>query len=81
MWIGEAAFIPENHEINIDCPVLLILGENDKVGKVSKYNIEWQRRTEYPLYIIKNAGHNSNQDNAKAVNELIKQYINEWLTD
>lgn len=81
VWIGEAAFIPENHELNIDCPVVLLLGDNDKVGKVSKYNLEWQRRTEYPLHIIEHAGHNSNQDNPEAVNKLITQYVHAWLTD
>ena len=48
MWIGEAAFIPDNHEIYLKCPVVLILGEHDKVGKVSQYTKEWQKRTGYP---------------------------------
>ena len=79
MWIGEAAFIPENHEINLKCPVILLLGENDKVGKVSQYTREWHKREGYPLHIIKNAAHNSNQDNPDEVNDLIRKYINKWL--
>lgn len=79
MWIGEAAFIPDNHEINLNCPVVLLLGEYDKVGKVSQYTKEWQRRTGYPLHMIKNAAHNSNQDNPDEVNDLIRNYINKWI--
>ena len=38
LYVGEAAFIPENKEIDISCPVILMLGEKDKVGKVCSYN-------------------------------------------
>ena len=79
MWIGEAAFIHENHEINLKCPVILLLGEHNKVGKVSQYTREWHKREGFPIHIIKDAAHNSNQDNLDEVNDLIRKYINKWL--
>lgn len=79
LWVGEAAFIPENHEIKFDCPVVLLLGEHDRVGKVSRYCKEWHLRTGYPLHLIKNASHNSNQDNPAEVNSCIQGYIDKWV--
>lgn len=75
MYIGEAAFIPENVEMELPCKVLLILGEKDKVGKVSQYNKRWAEKTNYPLRVIKNAAHNSNDDQPEIINELIEDFI------
>jgi len=79
MWIGEAAFVPENKKIDLQCPILLLLGEKDKVGKVKQYTNEWHKRTGAPLHIIKNAAHNSNQDKPDEVNALIDEYIEKWI--
>lgn len=75
MYIGEAAFIPENRNIDLPCEVLLILGEKDRVGKVAAYNREWAEKTKYPLKVIKDASHNSNEDQPEIVNELIEDFI------
>lgn len=75
MYIGEAAFIPENKNIDLHCKTLLILGEKDRVGKVSAYNKEWAKRTGYSLEIIKGAAHNSNDDNPNEVNSIIEKFI------
>lgn len=75
MYIGEAAFIPENKSIQLPCKALLILGEKDRVGKVAAYNKEWAKRTGYPLRVIQNAAHNANDDNAEEVNKLIEDFI------
>ena len=75
MYIGEAAFIPENKSIQLPCKSLLILGEKDRVGKVAAYNKEWAKRTGYPLRVIQNAAHNANDDNAEEVNKLIEDFI------
>ena len=75
LYVGEAAFIPENKEIDILCPVILILGEKDKVGKVCSYNKKWTERKGYELCIIKGAGHNSNEDKPDEVNDIIKRFI------
>ena len=75
MYIGEAAFIPENRSITLSCPAMLLLGENDKVGKVSQYNKSWSQKAGIPLHIIKGAAHNANDDCPEEVNEIIKQFI------
>ena len=49
--------------MNISCPVLITHGEYDKTGKVRYYCKIWHEQTNYPLQIIKGAGHNANVDN------------------
>jgi len=75
MYIGEAAFIPENKIIELPCKVILILGDMDKVGKVATYNKMWASKTGYPLMMIKNAAHNSNDDRPEEVNKIIEDYL------
>lgn len=75
MGIGYAGFLKDNCDLQITCPVLLLLGDNDKTGKVSKYNREWADKTGFPLKIIKNACHNSNYDNPQEVNREIDRFI------
>lgn len=77
MYIGEAAFIPENREIALSCPTALILGDKDKVGKVAAYNKKWAERTNFPLHIIKGAAHNSNDDAPSEVNNIISDFLKE----
>lgn len=38
---------------------------------------EMDDKTGYPLYIVRNAGHNSNVDNPDDVNQRIKSFLNE----
>lgn len=75
MYIGEAAFIPENREISLPCKAILILGEKDRVGKVAQYNRKWAERTHYPLTVVKGAAHNSNEDQPGIVNGLIEEFV------
>lgn len=75
MYIGKAAFIPENKSINLPCSAILILGEKDQVGKVAAYNKKWASETGFPLTIIKNAAHNSNDDRPEEVNRIIENYL------
>lgn len=77
MYIGEAAFIPENKKIELPCRGILLLGDRDRVGKVAFYNKEWSKRTGYPLIMIGNAAHNSNDDNPEEVNMVIERFLNE----
>lgn len=76
MGIAYAAFLKENCDLDIQCPVLLLLGEYDKTGKVRQYCEAWRDRTGYPLHIIRNAAHNSNMDNWEEVNAEIERFIN-----
>ncbi len=75
MGIGYASFLEDNSDMDIQCPVLLLLGEKDKTGKVPQYNKEWAKTTGYELKFISNAAHNSNVDNYQEVNELIECFL------
>jgi pimeloyl-ACP methyl ester carboxylesterase len=75
MGIGYAGFLDDNCDLNINCPVLLLLGAKDKTGKVKVYNKMWAKQTGYDLIIIESAGHNSNVDNPTAVNNEIEIFM------
>lgn len=75
LYVGEAAFIPENKHIDIPCRTILLLGDKDKVGKVAAYNREWSRRTGFPLILIREAAHNANDDQPDQVNGIIHDFL------
>lgn len=75
MGFAYAGFLEENCDLEITCPVLLILGEKDITGKVIQYNIAWTKRTGFPLKIIRGAAHNSNVDRPKEVNNCIRKFL------
>ncbi len=75
LGIGFAGFLDDNSDININCPVLLIVGEHDNTGKVITYNKEWSKDLGVPITWIKDAAHNSNDDRPEQVNELIDLFI------
>lgn len=79
MGIGYAGFLSDNCDLQIKCPVLLLLGDNDKMGKVQKYNKDWVDKTGFSLKIVKNACHNSNYDNPGDVNAEIDSFIHSLL--
>ncbi len=66
---------PNYQEVDFKCPVLLLLGENDKLGYIKKYNLMWTKETGYPLIIIPNASHNSHYDNYEEVNRVIYEFL------
>ena len=76
LYVGEAAFIPENKEIDIPCKSILLLGDKDRVGKVAAYNKEWSKRTGFPLVVIQDASHNANDDQPEKVNSIIRDFLN-----
>ena len=77
MGLGYAGFLDDNCELKIPCPVLLILGEKDRTGKVAQYNKAWAQQTGYPLKIIKDAAHNVNVDRPDEVNACISRFLSE----
>lgn len=77
MGICYAEVLRENKDMKIECPVLLLLGERDRIGKVKQYCRKWTEKAGYPLYMIRNAGHNSNVDNPDEVNQRINSFLNE----
>ncbi len=78
MGIGFAGFLDDNCDIDIKCPVLLIVGEKDKTGYVKKYNEEWSAAIGVPVTVIKDAAHNSNDDNPEAVNKAIDEFLKKY---
>lgn len=75
MGIGYAGFLDDNTNLQIECPIIILLGDKDKTGKVQGYNKLWAKNTDFPLIFIKNAAHNSNVDNPEAVNHEIHKFI------
>ena len=76
MGIGFAGFLEDNSDITIKCPVMLIVGEKGKTGKVQKYNKEWSEDLGVPITWIKDAAHNSNDDQPEHVNRHIEEFLN-----
>jgi pimeloyl-ACP methyl ester carboxylesterase len=75
MDIAYGKFAQENKDLIISCPVLILVGDKDKTGKVKQYCIKWAEKTGYPLHIIKGAAHFSNGDKPEEVNSEIEQFI------
>jgi pimeloyl-ACP methyl ester carboxylesterase len=75
MGIAYGTFAIENKDVAFSFPVLILLGDSDKTGKVKQYCEKWSESTGYPLHIIKQAAHFSNGDNPKQVNAEIKSFI------
>lgn len=69
----------DNRPFKIECPVLIIAGRFDEVGKVKHYCKLWHQKTGYPYEIIPNAGHNCNVDNPDATNRVIETFIRSKL--
>ena len=75
MYIGFAGFIPEICKMDIRCPIWLSVGEHDRTGKVMAYNKMCHEMEGFPLYIIKGASHNANDDQPQQVNELLNAFL------
>lgn len=75
MHIAYDVFSKENKDVDFSFPVLILLGEFDKTGKVKQYCQAWAKETGYPLHIIKGAAHFSNGDNPEQVNFEIHDFI------
>ena len=75
MDVAYGKFALENKNLNLNCPVMILLGDRDKTGKVTQYCRMWKEKTGYPLHIIKNAAHFSNGDNVEQVNKEIADFI------
>lgn len=75
MGIAYGKFAVENKDITFSFPVLILLGDSDKTGKVRQYCKNWSTRTGYPLHIINHAAHFSNGDNPEQVNAEIELFM------
>lgn len=60
----------------VRCPVLLLVGEKDRVGRVRALCRAWRERTGAPLYRVRGAGHAAQADNPRSANRLIAMFLN-----
>ncbi len=70
-----AQAIEADKPYHIDCPALLLCGENDRFGFTKRYNRSWSEGEHLPLIWIKNAGHNANTDQPQVVNKIIQDFL------
>lgn len=75
MGIAYRGFLTENKDVCFDFPVMILVGEQDKTGKVKQYCEEWSSKEGYPLRVIKNAAHFANADNPEEVNAAIEEFV------
>lgn len=75
MEIAYGGFLKENKDVRFTFPVLILLGQHDRTGKVRQYCKAWAKKEGYPLHIIKGAAHFSNADNYVDVNNEINKFI------
>jgi pimeloyl-ACP methyl ester carboxylesterase len=68
-------FLQENLDVSFGFPVLILVGEYDRTGKVSAYCEAWAKRTGFPLSIVPGAAHLSNVDNPDDVNDKIGSFL------
>ena len=81
MGIGFAGFLDDNSDIEIKCPVMLIVGDCESTGKVKQYNAQWSEDLNVPITWIKGAAHNSNDDQPEQVNEQIEKFMEQLFPD
>ena len=63
-------------DFTIDVPLLLIHGDQDRTGTIKRDMPLWAATETHATYhIIPDAGHNANQDNPKATNAFIQQFL------
>lgn len=75
MGIAYGRVFDRKDSVHFNFPVLILIGEYDKTGKVKQYCEEWSKKEGYPLHIIKDASHFSNADNYDDVNKEINNFI------
>lgn len=75
MAVAYLDYLNYKEPVHMECPVLLILGDKDKVGKVAYYNRLWHQREGYPLIVLKDASHDSNYDNYQEFNRVVEEFI------
>ena len=67
--VGNPAYRP------LKCPLCLIIGATNKVGKTGAYSKAWADRTQAPLIVVPDAGHNANQDNPDFYNQAQYDFL------
>lgn len=61
------------------CYTFLLCGDQDHAGSCKHYSRAWAKKTQYPLYWVQGAGHNSNTDDPDYVNRIIENMVEQVL--
>ena len=69
-----AEAVEADRPYRIDCPALLLCGEEDRAGSTRRYNRAWARTSGFRLEWIRKAGHNANTDRPEEVNALLEAF-------
>ncbi len=78
---GAAQCIHYEPNYRIDKPMLIIRGEQDKLGNIAKDAPVWAARDHAKLVIIPDAGHVSNQDNPTFFNRVMVDFLTSLSLD
>lgn len=62
-------------DFRIRCPLLMLLGDHDRLGNIAKAMPAMARREGVPLTIVRDAGHASNMDQPEEVNAAILSFL------
>jgi pimeloyl-ACP methyl ester carboxylesterase len=58
-------------------PILIVVGEADRTGRVQTYCRQWAKREQQPLEMIADAAHNANMDNPEAFNRILEIFLSQ----
>ncbi len=72
---GAAKCIHYEPNYHIDKPMLIVRGDQDKLGNIAKDAPVWAARDKAKLVIIPDAGHGSNQDNPAFFNTVMLEFL------
>ena len=56
-------------------PILIVVGEADRTGRVQSYCRQWAQREQRPLEMIPDASHNANMDNPADFNRILETFL------
>ncbi len=76
MLLETIACMHYEKDYRINRAMLLLCGENDKLGNIKKASQAWALREDNcEFHLIKDAGHCSNQDNADELNKWLNNFL------
>lgn len=78
LWVSIASGLTKTgiKNLHIRVPLLITYGEHDHTGQIQKNNQRWKvYEPKAKLTVINNAGHNANQDNPAAFNQLLRVFL------
>ncbi|QVQ50868.1 alpha/beta hydrolase [Spiractinospora alimapuensis] len=78
VWRAVATSLHPDPQYTVTIPLLLTHGDGDGTGNIAASTPQWAARDTHARYeVIPNAGHNANQDNPEAFNELLVDFLTE----